>query len=289
MKVVSNLIKDIRRHYAETLQHLYDEREANSIIMLLLEHFFGYDKVTLAMNPELRLSESELLTFHFAVKELLKHRPVQYIIGETEFCEMTIKVNENVLIPRPETEEMTRQIIKACSRQRHYDIIDLCCGSGCIGIALAKHLSDCNVTGIDISEKAIATACNNASINNVEVKFLTDDVMSPSDIVTSRQYDIIVSNPPYVRISEKKSMHKNVLDHEPHSALFVEDSEPLIFYESILKNFASTLKTGGMLWFEINEAFGKEVVSLCNQNGFRNTECIKDINGRDRFVKSIKE
>lgn len=241
------------------------------------------------MNPELRLSESELLTFHFAVKELLKHRPVQYIIGETEFCEMTIKVNENVLIPRPETEEMTRQIIKACSRQRHYDIIDLCCGSGCIGIALAKHLSDCNVTGTDISEKAIATACNNASINNVEVKFLTDDVMSPSDIVTSRQYDIIVSNPPYVRISEKKSMHKNVLDHEPHSALFVEDSEPLIFYESILKNFASTLKTGGMLWFEINEAFGKEVVSLCNQNGFRNTECIKDINGRDRFVKSIKE
>lgn len=284
MKVESNLIKDIRRHYGGLLQEIYDEREANTMIMMLLEHFFGYDRATLALHPELRLSESEMLTFHFAVKELLKHRPIQYVIGEVSFCDITLKVNESVLIPRPETEEMTRLIIEDCGQQQHRDIIDICCGSGCIGIALAKHLGDSSVIGCDISEDALATARNNASINGIDETFILDNALSPSTSLTERQYDLIVSNPPYVRMSEKQAMRNNVLDYEPHNALFVNDNDPLIFYKSILKNFAPLLKENGMLWFEINEEFGDEVVNLCECHGLE-AKCLKDFNGRDRFVK----
>ena len=293
MKTSSNLVRECRKYYASELETIYGSDEANALIMILLEHYFSLDRVKIAMNPELRLSESELLTLHFAVKELLTNKPVQYIIGETEFCGMRFFVDENVLIPRPETEEMVKKIAscrdKACLVPTGCDILDIGTGSGCIAISLAKLLTDSKVTAIDVSEKALEVAKKNAEANGVEVKFILDDILNPQNPeLIDNQYDIIVSNPPYVCESEKSEMRANVLDYEPFSALFVSDNDPLIFYRRILEFAQKALKPGGEVWFEINENFGEEMKNLCLEQGFKNVEIIKDFRERDRFLKGSK-
>jgi release factor glutamine methyltransferase len=253
--------------------------------MILLEHYFGIDRVKIAMEPELRLSESELLTLHFAVKELLKNKPIQYVLGETEFCGMKFFVEEGVLIPRPETEEMVRQLAVG-----HWPlaakILDIGTGSGCIAISLAKLLKDSVVTAVDVSEKALEIAKKNAAENDADVRFVLDDILNPKNPeLIDNQYDIIVSNPPYVCESEKSEMRANVLDYEPSSALFVSDSDPLIFYRKILEFAQKTLKPNGEIWFEINEKLGQEMQNLCLEKGFKNVEIIKDFRGKDRILK----
>ena len=298
MKTSSNLVRDCRRHYVSELEKIYGSNEANALIMILLEHYFGIDRIKIAMEPELRLSESELLTLHFAVKELQKNKPIQYIIGETEFCGMRFFVDENVLIPRPETEEMVKMIIarrdKAClvptGRDVETDgrpsILDIGTGSGCIAISLAKLLKNSIVTAIDISEKALEVAKKNAEANDVNVNFIKDDILNPKNPeLIDNQYDIIVSNPPYVCDSEKTEMRANVLDYEPSSALFVPDSDPLVFYRKILEFAKKHLKPGGEIWFEINEKLGKETQELCHEHGFMNAEIIKDFRGKERIIK----
>ena len=293
MKTSSNLVRECRKYYASELETIYGSDEANALIMILLEHYFSLDRVKIAMNPELRLSESELLTLHFAVKELLTNKPVQYIIGETEFCGMRFFVDENVLIPRPETEEMVKKIAscrdKACLVPTGCDILDIGTGSGCIAISLAKLLTDSKVTAVDVSEKALNVARKNAKANEVNVRFILDDILNPQNPeLIDNQYDIIVSNPPYVCESEKSEMRANVLDYEPSSALFVSDNDPLIFYRRILEFAQKALKPGGEVWFEINENFGEEMKNLCLAKGFKDVEIIKDFRGKDRILKTTR-
>ena len=289
MKVPSNLVRDIRKHYCEQLCSVYDRDEANAMILILLEHYFNIDRVKMALEPNLRLSESEMLTFHFAVKDLLKSKPIQYIIGETEFCDLKFKVNENVLIPRPETSELVMKIINSQQPTANSQqlILDIGTGSGCIAISLAKMIPDSKVYAIDISEKALETAKENAINNNVNVTFIHDDILSLRNNIETK-FDIIVSNPPYVRELEKAEMRDNVLNWEPHNALFVSDSNPLIFYRNILEFAKNNLKQNGEIWFEINEYLGKEMTDLCKEYGFSDIEIFKDFRGKERIVKVNK-
>ena len=285
MKVPSNLVKDIRKYYCEQLCSIYDKEEANAMILILFDHYFKIDRVRMALEPDLRLSESEMLTFHFAVKDLLKNKPLQYIIGETEFCDLKFKVNENVLIPRPETSELVHLIT---NRQQTTDnsqltILDIGTGSGCIAISLAKQLPQSQVYALDISEKALCVAKDNAYINNVDITFIHDDILSLRNKIETK-FDIIVSNPPYVRDLEKAEMRDNVLNWEPHNALFVSDDDPLIFYRNILEFAKTHLKENGEVWFEINEYLGKEMKDLCCEMGFSNVNIYKDFREKERFL-----
>ncbi len=289
MKISSNSVRDCRKYYAGELEKIYGSNEANALIMILLEHYFGIDRMKIALEPEMRLSESEMLTLHFAVKELLKNKPIQYIIGETEFCGMRFFVDENVLIPRPETEEMVMMIAHSvetmCTSSVH--ILDIGTGSGCIAISLAKLLKDSVVTAVDVSEKALEIAKKNAELNGIDVQFILDDILNPKKPeLIDNQYDIIVSNPPYVCESEKSEMRANVLDYEPSTALFVSDNDPLVFYRKILEFAKKSLKPDGEVWFEINEKFGIEMNNLCQEKGFQNVEIIKDFRERDRILRA---
>ena len=285
MKVPSNLVKDIRNHYCEQLCSIYDKDEANAMILILLEHYFSINRVKMALEPQLRLSESEMLTFHFAVKDLLKNKPIQYIIGETEFCDLKFKVNENTLIPRPETSELVMKIV---NRQQSTDnrlcsILDIGTGSGCIAISLAKMISGSKVFALDISEKALEVAKENAINNEADVTFIHDDILSLKNKIDTK-FDIIVSNPPYVRELEKAEMCDNVLNWEPHNALFVSDNDPLIFYRKILEFAKTHLKENGEVWFEINEYLGKEMTDLCKEMGFSQIETLNDFRGKERIL-----
>ena len=285
MKVPSNLVKDIRKYYCDQLCSIYDKEEANAMILILFDHYFKIDRVRMALEPNLRLSESEMLTFHFAVKDLLKNKPLQYIIGETEFCDLKFKVNENVLIPRPETSELVHLIT---NRQQTTDnsqltILDIGTGSGCIAISLAKQLPQSQVYALDISEKALCVAKDNAYINNVDITFIHDDILSLRNKIETK-FDIIVSNPPYVRDLEKAEMRDNVLNWEPHNALFVSNDDPLIFYRNILEFAKTHLKENGEVWFEINEYLGKEMKDLCCEMGFSNVNIYKDFREKERFL-----
>ena len=241
------------------------------------------------MEPGLRLSESEMLTFHFAVKDLLKNKPIQYIIGETEFCDLKFKVNENVLIPRPETSELVYKIVERqkTKDKRQLSILDIGTGSGCIAISLAKNIPGSKVHALDISEKALEVAKENAINNNVDVTFINDDILSLKNNIDTK-FDIIVSNPPYVRELEKADMRDNVLNWEPHNALFVSDNDPLIFYRNILEFAKTHLNENGEIWFEINEYLGKEMTDLCKEYGFSDIEIFKDFRGKERGLKTTR-
>ncbi len=288
MKIPSNLVKDIRNHYYEQLCSVYDKDESNAMILILLKHYFNIDRVKMALEPNLRLSESEILKIHFAVKDLLKNKPIQYIIGKTEFCDLKFKVNESVLIPRPETSELVRLIVNSRQPSAISNIIDIGTGSGCIAISLAKVFPHSQVYAMDISEKALTTAKENAIDNNVNVTFIHDDILSLRDII-ERKFDIIVSNPPYVRELEKAEMRDNVLKWEPHNALFVTDDNPLIFYRSILEFAKEYLNENGEIWFEINEFLGKEMTSLCKEFGYSDVKIFKDFRDKERFMKLKKQ
>ena len=285
MKVPSNLVKDIRNYYCEQLCSIYDKDEANAMILILFEHYFKIDRVKMALEPQLRLSESEMLTFHFAVKDLLKNKPIQYVIGETEFCDLKFKVNENVLIPRPETAEMVYKIVNSqqSTDNRQQSILDIGTGSGCIAISLAKAFPESLVYALDISEEALKVARENAVNNDVNVSFIHNDILSLNNKIETK-FDIIVSNPPYVRELEKAEMHNNVLEWEPHKALFVSDNNPLIFYRKILEFAKTHLKENGEIWFEINEYLGKEMTDLCNEMGFSQVKVFNDFRGKERFL-----
>ena len=289
MKVPSNLVRDIRKYYCEQLCSIYGKDEASAMILILLEHYFKITRVKMAMEPDLRLSESEMLTFHFAVKDLLKNKPIQYIIGETEFCDLKFKVNENVLIPRPETSELVMNIVnrQKTKDKRQLSILDIGTGSGCIAISLAKNIPGSKVYALDISEKALEVAKTNAFNNNVDITFIHDDILSLNNKIETK-FDIIVSNPPYVRELEKAEMRDNVLNWEPHNALFVSDNDPLIFYRNILEFAKTNLNQDGEIWFEINEYLGKEMTVLCKEYGFSDVEIFKDFRGKERIVKVNK-
>ena len=280
------LLKNYKTTFLQELSSLYDEKEIESFFYLTLESFHQKKRIDLALNPEMEMDALQLLRWESVLVELKKQKPIQYILGETEFFGLPFLVNENVLIPRPETEELVQLIISnnlKIQQSNNLTILDVGTGSGCIPIALKKNLPNAEVYAIDISEKALATAKKNAELNNVEVHFRLKNILETQDL--EQQFDIIVSNPPYVRELEKQEIKKNVLDYEPHLALFVEDTDALLFYRKIAQLALKNLSPNGLLFFEINQYLGKETVELLENLGFKNIELKKDIYGNDRMIK----
>jgi len=287
MQWKTNKLFDLRKQYMQELLAYYDQREAESLLTILVQYFFGLSQSGLITNADFRLSESEMLQLHFAVKDLKKYRPVQYIIGETEFFDLKIKVNKAVLIPRPETEELVQLIINN-EKQRDLNILDIGTGSGCIAIALKKNIPFAQLTGIDISDAAIELASENAENNKLNIAFAELNILDQRQWNLLGQFDIIVSNPPYVTNAEKNRMDNNVLNYEPHQALFVADNDALVFYKEIFHFSENHLRQNGKIYFEINEEKGNEIVELAKSKNFVNVKLHKDINGKNRFVSGSK-
>lgn len=288
MKVPSNRLKTVRDYYAARLVPLYGTRESAQLLVLLIKHYFGFDKVKMALEPELRLSESELLQLHFAVKELLNNKPLQYILGETEFYGRRFITKAGALIPRPETEQLIDLIIDKEKSRKPLSILDIGTGSGCLAVSLALEFPEANVTAFDVSTEALEVAQENAALHQVDVDFIKADLLSEKHLYLEQQADLIVSNPPYVRQSEQALMRKNVTEWEPSLALFVSDADPLVFYCALAQLAAEKLNKGGSIWVEINEAFSKEVMAVFEENGLSNAQCFKDFHGKDRFVRAEK-
>jgi release factor glutamine methyltransferase len=278
-------IKHYKNQFIEALASIYDEGEAESFFYLILEEKNKLKRIDLALNIELLFSKEEILIWNEILEKLKQEIPIQYILGTTSFYGLEFEVNENVLIPRPETEELVDWIISTnAARQQSSDlkILDIGTGSGCIAISLAKNFPNAQVFAIDVSDKALATAKKNAEINKVKVTFLQENILETKSL--EQQFDIIVSNPPYVRHLEKKEIKKNVLDNEPHLALFVEDDDALLFYRKIAQLAQKSKFKKGQLYFEINQYLGTETVDLLKKNNFKNIQLKKDIYGNDRMI-----
>jgi release factor glutamine methyltransferase len=278
-------IKQYRTQFIKELSPFYDAYEAESFFYLILEDKHKLRQIDLALNHELTFSESDFVVWNSLLKELKKEIPIQYLLGKTHFYGLDFEVNENVLIPRPETEELVEWIINENSkvdRAKKIKILDIGTGSGCIAISLAKNIPNAEVYAIDVSRKAIETAKRNAANNKVEVNFILQNILETE--VLKCNFDIIVSNPPYVRNLEKEEIKKNVLDYEPHLALFVEDNDALIFYRKIAELAQKNLLENGQLYFEINQYLGKETKDLLEEMNFKNIELRKDIYDNDRMI-----
>ena len=276
-------LQKTKRHFTEALAGRYPQREAEQLMRILLEDLFGIDLKRQLMEPNLRIDESQYAQLKAAVERLLAGEPVQYVTGMARFGDLLIKVSPNVLIPRPETEELVQKISTTLPKEASIRIWDIGTGSGCIAIALAKLFENAEVYAFDVSEAALEVARENAGLNNAKVHFICDDVLHPKSEIFTQPVDLVVSNPPYVCDSERTAMEANVLDWEPESALFVPDDDPLRFYRQILALAKKQLNHGGQVWFEINERMGEEMLSLCRETGFDCTEIMLDFNGRPRF------
>ena len=284
MEVKSNKIADIRKFYKRKLLNLYSENEADSLLFMLFFEFANLRKSDVILNPDQTISESELLKIHFAVKDLLNNKPIQYILGKTEFYGLTFQVNTDVLIPRPETEELVERIIKENNSDKNLRILDIGTGSGCIAISLKKHLQAAEITAIDISAGALNIATKNAIENDVDIAFRQIDFLDLFARDKLSDFDVIVSNPPYVRIQEKKQMKKNVLNYEPDLALFVENDDPFIFYEAIAAFAKTHLQPNGRVYCEINQYLGDETVGIFQKAGFKEIVLSEDINDNERIL-----
>ena len=277
MEKVSNILS----YFREELSAVADEREITSWYYISIEYLLVYNRSDCIINSNQVLNKSQLSKIKQIVAELKTHKPIQYILGKTEFYGLKIKVNEHTLIPRPETEQLVDWILK----ENFVAALDIGTGSGCIPIALAKH-TDAKVLAIDVCEDALLIAEENAKDNEVEIDFIHQDILQTNSL---QKVDLIVSNPPYVLESEKEKMQENVLDYEPELALFVEDKNPLIFYKKIASLAFNFLNENGKLFFEINAKFGKETIEMLADIGFVNIELKKDMNDKDRMIKAIKK
>lgn len=267
--------------YSEKLQPIYGKQEAESLVFWLFEAFLNKGKMEILKDENLGEIPEEL---EFAFSQLLEKRPIQYILGKGPFYGREFKVNSSVLIPRNETEELVHLIIKE-NKRLNLNILDIGTGSGCIPISLALEIPSSKIFALDISEEALRVAKKNANMLEAGVEFFQIDILNEE--IPVRDLDIIVSNPPYVCESEKSFMHENVLNFEPHLALFVKDNDPLIFYKIIAKKAKTKLKSGGRLYFEINEVLGQKVQQLLEELGYKEIAVLKDLNDKDRIVKAI--
>lgn len=282
------ILKEYRKQFSESLSNIYPITEVDSFFFLLIEEFLGLQRIDVSTQPDFEIVPKQLDILNSALKRLQKEEPIQYILGKTEFYGLPFKVDKHVLIPRPETEELVDWVIKdvnAGNIEKPITILDIGTGSGCISISLAKNIPDGQVSAIDISLDAIATAYENTQINDVDIDFLHMDILNAKELPT--KYDIIVSNPPYVRQLEKVEIKNNVLENEPHIALFVENDDPLIFYEAISELAKQHLTKKGVIYFEINQYLGNETVDLLKSKGFSNIELRKDLFGNHRMIKAI--
>lgn len=285
------LLREVKNIFHKELNAIYGEDEVNSFFYLLIEHYLHLDRFILALEPQWVISKEDETPLFEVLSKLRLQQPIQYIMGQTHFMDLDFMVDENVLIPRPETEELVRWILDE-TEQAKFDtkrndsiqILDIGTGSGCIAISLAKNIPRATVHALDISNEAIAIAQKNASHHEVDVVFLQEDIFQ---FETDFQFDLIVSNPPYVRALEKKEMNNNVLQNEPEMALFVPDSNPLKFYKRISDFALQHLKPKGHLYFEINQYLGKETRALLQEYNFSEIELRKDLYGNDRMLKGV--
>ncbi len=277
----------LKKHFTNHVKNIYPQKEIESFFYVLCQHFLNVTKVGFLLKPNATLSKPEFEKFEKAIEQLQQEEPIQYIIGHTEFYGLTLNVNQNVLIPRPETEELVDWIIKdTIENKGKLKILDIGTGSGCIAISLANDIKSSHVYALDISKKALEIAKKNTKQNHVIIQFLEKDILT--EHIEIDGFDIIVSNPPYVRNLEKKHMKNNVLNYEPHLALFVKDKEPLIFYAKIAQFAQQKLKNKGWLYLEINEYLGKETIELLQNNGLENITLKKDVFGADRMIRAQK-
>jgi release factor glutamine methyltransferase len=286
----NNTLGAIREWMVNQIKDQYDLLEAQAIGKVVLEHFLKVTANDFFLKKEQRYNESKIVTIYKAIKKLRQNIPVQYITGESEFRGLTFSVNPDVLIPRPETEELVQWIVEdyqSHASENELYIWDIGTGSGAIAISIKSEVKNANVWGSDISKNALETAQRNAIALEADIEFFLHDILSGT--LPDQFFDCIVSNPPYIRDSEKVLMHKNVLDHEPRLALFVPDEDPLIFYRAISLASIKSLKPGGSLYFEINEAHGGDTKDLLENVGFMQIEIKKDLHGKNRFVKAVKK
>jgi release factor glutamine methyltransferase len=289
-------LKQYKDHFFDSLQNIQEEHEIESFFFILTEYLHQLKRVDVALHPNFELSEYDVEKWNTILAQLQQEKPIQYITGEAWFYGMKFQVNENTLIPRPETEELVDWILNSPITQypSPITILDIGTGTGCIPIALKANVPQVNVSAIDVSEKALELAKRNAMLNKVEINFIQANILDVEDLSKipnsklQTNFDIIVSNPPYVRNLEKQEIKKNVLDYEPHLALFVEDTDALLFYRKIAQLALKNLSPNGLLFFEINQYLGKETVELLENLGFKNIELKKDMFGNDRMVKSEK-
>jgi len=282
-------LKELKTYFISSITHLYASEEVLSFFYLLAEKQLGLSRIAIALQPEKEISEVEKLEFDKAISRLGNFEPIQYILGDTEFFGLPFRVDNNVLIPRPETEELVDWIADK-NQNKEATILDIGTGSGCIAISLAKYLPKAKVYGLDISAEALLVAKQNAALNKVDVTFVNADVLNENAwelTFEDMKFDTIVSNPPYVRIVEKKLMKPNVIIHEPDIALFVEDEDPLLFYRKIAQLSKLYLKPEGVLYFEINEYLSKEMKEMLIFEGFKDVEIRKDIFKKDRMIKCM--
>lgn len=279
---------DLKKNMFQCLS--MDKTEIESFFYILIEHRLHLSKVDFLMNPNVIISQVDKDFFSAVLLRLKNEEPIQYVLNQTFFYSLLFEVDENTLIPRPETEELVEWIIKdqVLLKKKDLRILDIGTGSGCIPIALSKNISNSVVTTVDVSEKAIQVAKRNAKTNKVEVCFINDTILAPETINNTKYvFDVIVSNPPYVRNLEKQDIKNNILAYEPHLALFVADDDALIFYDRITKYALKHLKKDGVLYFEINQYLGVATVELVKKIGFKNVQLRKDMFGNDRMIKAF--
>lgn len=278
-------LRDIKDIFRQELQPYYPQDEINSFFYQLVEHYLGVNRFIIVLDPAYRVSKLEEQPLFEALAKLKSEYPIQYILGEAPFMDLVFRVNEQVLIPRPETEELVRWILEDLpSMADSPAVLDIGTGSGCIAISLAKYWPAAKVTALDISAAALETAKENARLNSVGISFIQADILADFD--AGSQWDVIVSNPPYVRQSEKAGMRNNVKNHEPATALFVPDDSPLVFYEQIARLASGNLKAGGALYLEINQYLATETVNLLQSHNFLEIELRKDMFGNDRMLRA---
>ena len=286
MKFQDNRLSSVFTYFQLQLGDLYPEKEVRNLAKMSIEDIFGYDAAFLATHPDEKLTESEMLKIVFLMKKLKTGMPIQYALGYAHFMDLELKVNEHTLIPRPETEELVSWILSSTSNKKDFKILDIGTGSGCIALALKTRLTKASITASDISSEALEIAEENADHLNLEITFIKDNILIPSALKSINSLDIIVSNPPYVTDEEASLLHKNVLDFEPHRALFVPNDDGLIYYRHIISFAQDKLNSGGWLYFEINEKYGQETLIMLEKVGFTQLELKKDLSGKDRMVRA---
>ena len=293
------IVKQYRKYFNETLKTIYPITEIDSFFFLLLEEYLGFRRVDIVLKSDFKIPQETLNLLQSATKQLEQEIPLQHIIGKTEFYGLPFIVNKHVLIPRPETEELVAWVVSESSRFKTFNtstkqttetkqlkILDIGTGSGCIPISLKKQLPFAKISAIDISKEALSVAKKNAVLNNVDIHFILQDILKT--VTLDQHYDIIISNPPYVRELEKKELKNNVLKNEPHVALFVENDNPLIFYAKIAELAKNYLNKNGLLFFEINQYLGTETIDLVNKKELKNIQLKKDMFGNDRMIVASK-
>ena len=281
-------LKECRLHIHEVLSEIYPKTEIDSFFFLMIEEELNLQRIDTVLSPDFLITQENLTTLKNIIRRLQNEEPIQYILKKTTFYGLPFIVNENTLIPRPETEELVAWIIEEVTKRtqqknQKLSILDIGTGTGCIPISLAKNIPTSNISAIDISQKALDIAKKNALLNDTEIRFFEMDILNTEYL--PQQFDIMVSNPPYVRELEKTAIKKNVLQNEPHLALFVEDDNPLLFYKKIADLAKKYLNKNGILFFEINQYLGQETVKMLEKKGFTNIELRKDLFGNYRMIQ----